>query len=108
MGGQRWLDLGVIRVQPAEFMKLALVMAMARYFHGLNLPDTHKLRSLVVPIVLIILPAALVVRQPDLGTTLMLVLAGVGMIFLSGEPGRPIHRRMIAVGPFLHLYRRIN
>ncbi len=84
MGGQRWLDLGVMRVQPAEFIKLALVLAMARYFHGLNLPETHKLRSLVVPIVLIILPAALVVRQPDLGTTLMLVSAGVGMIFLSG------------------------
>ena len=84
MGGQRWLDLGVMRVQPSEFMKLALVLAMARYFHSLNLPDTHKLRSLIVPIVLIILPAVLVVRQPDLGTTLILALAGVGMIFLSG------------------------
>ena len=84
MGGQRWLELGVVRVQPAEFIKLALVLAMARYFHGLNPPDTLKLRSLAVPIILIILPAALVVRQPDLGTTLMLVLAGVGMIYLSG------------------------
>jgi rod shape determining protein RodA len=84
MGGQRWLDLGFIRVQPSEFIKVALVLAMARYFHGLNLPDTHKLKSIVVPMVLIILPAILVVRQPDLGTTLMLALAGVGMIFLSG------------------------
>lgn len=86
MGGQRWLDVGVMRIQPSEFMKIALVMALARYFHGLNLPDTHKLRVLVVPLVLIILPAVLVVRQPDLGTTLMLGLAGIGMIFLSGAP----------------------
>lgn len=84
MGGQRWLDLGFIRMQPSEFMKIALVLAMARYFHGLNLPDTRKLSRLLVPIVLVILPAALVVRQPDLGTTLVLGLAGVGMIFLSG------------------------
>lgn len=84
MGGQRWLDLGFMRLQPSEFMKIALVLAMARYFHGLNLPDTRKLSRLLVPIILIILPAALVVRQPDLGTTLVLGLAGVGMIFLSG------------------------
>ena len=84
MGGQRWLDLGFMRMQPSEFMKIALVLAMARYFHGLNLPDTRKLSRLLVPIALVILPAALVVRQPDLGTTLVLGLAGVGMIFLSG------------------------
>ena len=84
MGGQRWLELGIIRVQPSEFMKMALVLAIARYFHSLNLADTHKLRSLIVPILLITLPAILVVRQPDLGTTTMLGLAGVGMIFLSG------------------------
>ncbi|MEE8370839.1 MAG: rod shape-determining protein RodA [Sphingomonadales bacterium] len=84
MGGQRWIDLGFIRMQPSEFMKVAMILVLARYFHGLNLPDTRKVRKLLLPVILIGLPSILIVRQPDLGTTMMLILAGTGMLFLSG------------------------
>ncbi|MCK5574701.1 MAG: FtsW/RodA/SpoVE family cell cycle protein, partial [Sphingomonadales bacterium] len=72
MGGQRWLDMGLVRVQPSELMKVALVMALARYFHALNMQDMFKLRVLIIPLLMIALPAALVMRQPDLGTALLL------------------------------------
>ncbi|MBT5186173.1 MAG: FtsW/RodA/SpoVE family cell cycle protein, partial [Kordiimonadaceae bacterium] len=67
-GSQRWLDLGFINLQPSEFMKIALVMALARYFHCLSDEETVQLKSLIKPIILIILPVVLVLRQPDLGT----------------------------------------
>ena len=84
MGGQRWLDLGLMRVQPSELMKVALVMALARYFHAVNPQDMTKLSVLIVPLIMIILPAALVVRQPDLGTALLLTFGGIAMVFVSG------------------------
>ena len=84
MGGQRWLDLGVMRLQPSELMKIAVVMALARYYHGLTLYQTRAIKSLFVPMILIVLPVILVVRQPDLGTALMVVAGGIAMIFLAG------------------------
>ncbi len=84
MGGQRWLDIGIMRIQPSEFMKLAVVLALARYFHGLSIHRAQRLQSLVVPLFLIAIPAALVVRQPDLGTALMVIVGGIAIIFLAG------------------------
>ena len=83
-GSQRWLDLGFMNLQPSEFMKIALVMALARYFHCLSDDDTLKIKSLFKPIVLIILPVILVLRQPDLGTTLLIVMGGVALLFAAG------------------------
>lgn len=65
MGAQRWLDLGFMNLQPSELMKIALVMALARYFHCLTDDETVQLRSLIKPIILIALPVVLVLRQPD-------------------------------------------
>ncbi|WP_417458775.1 rod shape-determining protein RodA [Kordiimonas sp.] len=86
MGGQRWLDIGIMRIQPSELMKIAVVMALARYFHGRNYDQSRSLRSLLTPAVLIMVPVALVVRQPDLGTGLMIVAGGGAILFLAGLP----------------------
>ncbi len=92
-GATRWLDFGPVRLQPSEIMKLTLVLALARYYHGLTITEVSKLRNLAVPLLLIVLPAALVIRQPDLGTTLLMVAGGVTVMFLAGVP-----RRVFAVG----------
>ena len=86
MGGQRWLDLKIIRLQPSELMKIALVMALARYFHGLEWRFRRKFTSLFVPVVLIVVPMFLVARQPDLGTALMIAATGIVVLFLAGVP----------------------
>jgi len=84
MGGQRWLDLGFARIQPSELMKIATVMALARYYHGLTPQQSGRLVYLLVPAILIVLPCLLIIRQPDLGTALMLTAAGGVVIFLAG------------------------
>lgn len=87
-GGQRWIDLKVMRLQPSELMKVALILVLARYYHGLTLERARKLSSLVEPMLLVLLPVALVMRQPDLGTSLLLLMGGVTMVFLSGMRAR--------------------
>lgn len=84
MGAQRWIDLGVIQLQPSELMTVALVLGLARYFHHLGNEDDPKLRSLIPPSLMILLPAALVLKQPDLGTAVLLMLTGAAMFFLAG------------------------
>ena len=83
-GAQRWLDLGYFGLQPSELMKIALVLALARYFHGRSIEDVRRMSQLVVPLFLIAVPAALVLRQPDLGTALMLIIAGAVIFFAAG------------------------
>ena len=84
MGAQRWIDLGVVTVQPSEVMKIALVLALARYFHGVSLDDIKRPAYLLVPLFLVGMPAALVLRQPDLGTAMMLVLGSGAIFFAAG------------------------
>src|SRR5260370_39186665 len=84
MGAQRWVDLGLMQLQPYEIMKVAAVLAIARYFHNVSIDNIGRLILLVVPAVLVLVPAALVMKQPDLGTALMLVLGGGLMFFLAG------------------------
>ena len=84
LGAQRWISLGSFRLQPSEIMKIALVLALARYFHGLSAEDSGRLRYLLLPAAMIALPTALVLKQPDLGTALMLVMSGGAMFFLAG------------------------
>lgn len=80
MGAQRWIDLGIFQLQPSELMKVSLVLALARYFHGASLEDVGRPLFLVPPMLLVFAPAGLVLKQPDLGTALMLV-AGSGVTF---------------------------
>ncbi len=84
MGAQRWIDLKVIQLQPSEVMKVALVLALARYFHGVALDDIGRVTFLLVPSALILFPMALVLKQPDLGTGIMLAAVGVTVFFCAG------------------------
>lgn len=80
MGARRWVEIGPIQLQPSEIMKIALILAIARYFHNIGLEDVRKIRWLVPPLLLVAAPVALVLRQPDLGTALLLI-AGAGIVF---------------------------
>lgn len=84
MGAQRWISFGVFNVQPSEFMKAALVVALARYFHGGSIEDVGRVSYLLTPILMVAAPAVLILRQPDLGTTLMIGLASLAMFFAAG------------------------
>jgi rod shape determining protein RodA len=84
MGAQRWMDLQFFQLQPSEIMKVALVLALARYFHGLDMDEVARPLPLIVPLALILVPAGLVLVQPDLGTAGMLILMGGGLFFAAG------------------------
>ena len=84
MGAQRWINLGLFQLQPSEVMKIALVLALARYFHGGYLEDVAQPAHLILPVVLVLAPAALVLKQPDLGTAVMLLAGGGALLFLAG------------------------
>ncbi|MFK8015164.1 MAG: rod shape-determining protein RodA [Gammaproteobacteria bacterium] len=81
-GAQRWLDLGVIRFQPSEIMKLAMPMLVAWYLHSRTLPP--KFRELCALAVIVIAPAVMIARQPDLGTALLVASSGLFVVFLAG------------------------
>ena len=83
-GAQRWVDLGPFTLQPSELMKIALVLALARYFHSLAPEDVGKLRWLIVPAALAAAPAILVLREPDLGTAILLLAGAAMVVWLAG------------------------
>lgn len=84
MGAQRWIDLGIIQLQPSEIMKVAMVLALARWFHGLSHEEVGRVWLLIAPAILIALPVALVMVQPDLGTGAKLMMVGGAIFFLAG------------------------
>ncbi len=87
-GSQRWLDLGFIRLQPSELMKVMIVLALARFYDMLPPAEVRKYGPLIPAGVLIGLPFLLVMTQPDLGTGLMIAMGGVTIMFLAGVPLR--------------------
>jgi rod shape determining protein RodA len=84
MGARRWIDLGIVQLQPSQMMNVVLVLALARYFHGLSNEDVARVRFLMPPAFMVLIPAALVLKQPDLGTAVMLVLTGAALFFVAG------------------------
>jgi len=84
MGAQRWINLGFMHLQPSELMKIAVVMALARYFHSATLSDMRRVTFLVFPTLIILAPVGLVMLQPDLGTAMMILMVGGGMVFIAG------------------------
>ena len=84
MGAQRWLNLGIINVQPSEVMKIALVIALARYFHGSSPADIRSWQHLAPPLLLMLWPVLFIIAQPDLGTALMLVFVTGALLFVVG------------------------
>lgn len=84
MGAQRWIDLGFMRLQPSELMKITLVMFLAAYYDWLPAKRTSHPFWVLLPVLIILLPTFLVLRQPDLGTSILLLAAGGGLMFLAG------------------------
>ena len=102
-GAQRWIDIGILQLQPSELMKIALVLALARYFHGLDLEQVRRPAYVIVPVLMILLPVGLVLKQPDLGTAVLLLLG-----IAKGEPtarlAHPLglsHKHLHALGRWL-------
>ena len=84
MGARRWIDLGFVNLQPSEFMKIGLAFALARFYHGVTVHNKNTLSYYLIPILLIILPIILVLRQPDLGTAILLLIGGAALMFIAG------------------------
>ena len=84
MGAQRWLNLGFINIQPSEFIKIALVLALARYFAWMNSVELSQLKNYLIPFIMLMVPFGLIVIQPDLGTALSLGMITVGMFYIVG------------------------
>ena len=103
-GSQRWLDLYVTRLQPSEFMKIAIVLALARYYHDLPQWRVSHYSGLVGALLIITLPMQFILRQPDLGTTLLLVATGVTIIYLAGVNWRVILSAAVATAIFIPIF----
>jgi rod shape determining protein RodA len=86
MGAQRWINLGFINLQPSEVMKIAVVLALARFFHGLDASEVRRPLRLVVPVAMVLVPVGLVLAQPDLGTAAMILMASTVIFFVAGVP----------------------
>jgi len=113
MGAQRWIDLGFFQLQPSELMKPALTLALARYFHGITLDQIGRPLLLIPPLLLVFTPVAFVLMQPNLGTSLLLIM-GSGAIFFAA--GVRIWKFLLVIGgglgaipvawEFLHDYQK--
>lgn len=95
-GSKRWLDLGITDVQPSEIMKLAIVLALARYYHDLERSRVSHIFGLLGALFIIVVPAQFILRQPDLGTTLLLTMTSLIMIYLAGINWRVIVSGVVA------------
>ncbi len=84
MGAQRWINLGFMKLQPSEIMKITLVLALARYFHSTSLQTIETTKGIITPALMVMIPAFLVMTQPDLGTALMLVFTAGAIFFAVG------------------------
>ena len=84
MGATRWINLGFVQLQPSELMKVGLVLILASYYDRLDLSAVSKPHWMIIPIALILIPAFLVIRQPDLGTAVLIIVGAGILLFLIG------------------------
>lgn len=84
MGATRWINIGPLRFQPSEPAKLAIVLMLARYFHNISQNNIDKLWYLVLPVSALLIPAALVIKQPDLGTGIIILVVALSIFFAAG------------------------
>lgn len=84
MGATRWINLGFMKLQPSELMKIALVLALAKYFHSTTLQNIETIRGIIQPLMMAFVPAILIMMQPDLGTALMLLFTTGVILFVVG------------------------
>ena len=112
-GSKRWLGAGLFTFQPSELVKIALILMLARHFHRLAPEEPLYFKDIIYPLVLILIPAALIARQPDLGSAILVTLVGVSMILLVGVHWRTLLTGVLvllgsipAVWPFLKEYQK--
>ena len=98
MGAQRWLSLGFTTVQPSEFIKIALVLALARYFAWQNSVELSQFKNYLIPVLLLLVPFVLICAQPDLGTGVSLGFITLGMFYIVGA-----NKKWFLIGFFLVL-----
>ncbi len=84
MGATRWLSIGGMNVQPSEFAKLTVILALARYLSDRRLPPPYNLKELLTPVVIVALPSFMILKQPDLGTAMLIILISGVVIFIAG------------------------
>ncbi|HEY3888873.1 MAG TPA: rod shape-determining protein RodA [Caulobacteraceae bacterium] len=96
LGAERWLKIGPLHLQPSEIMKIGLVLALARFYHGLSAKEARWSWKLLIPVVVIAAPVALVLKQPDLGTAILLAATGLMVIMLAGLDLRVIIAGLVA------------
>jgi rod shape determining protein RodA len=84
MGAQRWLMIGPMQIQPSEITKVAVILVLARYYHGLSREQAGRFLYVLPPLAVILAPVALVMVQPDLGTAMMVLLGGGALLFVAG------------------------
>ena len=83
-GGTRWLNIGILKIQPSELAKISIILFLARYFHDLKTQKRIELLDVIVPFFLCMLPITLIIKQPDLGTGIICLAITIGLIFISG------------------------
>ena len=83
-GSQRWIDLYFLNLQPSELMKIAIIVCFAKFYHRVQTQDLYKLKNILYPIILLVLPIYLVIAQPDLGTSILIAASGLAVIWLAG------------------------
>lgn len=93
LGAKRWLKLGPVVVQPSEIIKVSLVLALARFYHGTSAQDARWSWKLLIPAAMIGVPVLLVMKQPDLGTALLIAFTGAAIMFMAG-----LSWRLLAIG----------
>ena len=83
-GSQRWMDLYFINLQPSELMKICIILCLAKYFHRMKLENVNSLYAILTSLVIIVLPMGLVIVQPDLGTSLLIAISGLAVLWFAG------------------------
>ena len=83
-GSQRWVSLYFINIQPSELMKIAIIIFFAKYYHRSQISNVNHLKHLLIPIIILVLPILLVLSQPDLGTSVLIALSGLVVLWLVG------------------------
>tara|TARA_B100000945_G_scaffold230321_1_gene186731 strand:+ start:243 stop:1367 length:1125 start_codon:yes stop_codon:yes gene_type:complete len=83
-GSQRWINLYFINLQPSELMKIAIIAFFAKYYHRMQITQVNKIVNILIPFVVLVIPIFLVVTQPDLGTSVLIALSGIMVLWLAG------------------------
>ena len=83
-GSQRWMDLYLFVLQPSELMKIAIIMCLAKYFHRIKIENVNSFTSITIVLSIIIIPIIFVTSQPDLGTSILIALSGLIILWLGG------------------------